>query len=83
MTLPAEEVLRRESGSTPARLEPRLLCVLRKAGHLRMATLRNCLSQEIEADRFVSALTDDILRLMIANSPGETANALDALEQYS
>ena len=76
--------------------------MLRKAGHLRMATLRNliavahllqaheiestlgdCLSQEIEADRFVSALTDDILRLMIANSPGETANTLDALEQYS
>ena len=76
--------------------------MLRKAGHLRMATLKNlisvahllqaheiektlgdCLSQEIEADRFVSALTDDMLRLMIANSPGETANALDALEQYS
>jgi hypothetical protein len=78
------------------------LCVLRKAGHLRMATLRNliavahllqahelestlgdCLSQEIEADRFVSALTEDMLRLMIANSPDETTKALDALERYA
>jgi len=98
----AEEVLRRESGMYPARLEPRLLGMLRKAGHLRMATLKNliavahllqaheiekalndCLSQEIEADRFVSALTEDMLRLMIANSPDETTNALDALERYA
>lgn len=98
----AEEVLRRESGMYPARLEPRLLGVLRKAGHLRMATLKNliavahlleaheikktlndCLSEEVEADRFVSALADDMLRLMVANSPDETATALDALAQYS
>ncbi len=98
----AEEVLRRESGMYPARLEPRLLGMLRKAGHLRMATLKNliavahllqaheiektlddCLSQETEADRFVSALTEDMLRLMIANSPDETTNALDALERYA
>ncbi len=98
----AEEVLCRESGMYPARLEPRLLGILRKAGHLRMATLKNliavahlleaheikktlndCLSEEVEADRFVSALTDDMLRLMTANSHDETANALDALQQYS
>lgn len=98
----AEEVLRRESGMYPARLEPRLLGVLRKAGHLRMAGLKNliaiahllqaheiektladCLSEEGEADRFVAALTDDMLRLMIANSHDETASALSALEQYS
>ena len=97
----AEEVLRRESGMYPARLEPRLFGMLRKAGHLRMATLKNliavahfsrptklrmtlddCLSQETEADRFVSSLTDDMLRLMIANSPDETTNALDALARY-
>jgi ferritin-like metal-binding protein YciE len=36
----AEETLRRESGVYPARLEPRLLAVLRKAGHLRTATLK-------------------------------------------
>jgi ferritin-like metal-binding protein YciE len=97
----AEEVLRRESGMYPARLEPRLLGVLRKVGHLRMATLKNliaaahlleaheiektlneCLSQEGEADEFVSALTDDMLRLMIASSHDETATALDALERY-
>ncbi len=98
----AEEVLRRESGMYPARLEPRLLGVLRKAGHLRMAALKNliavsqlleaheikktledCLSQEVEADRFVSELTDDTLRLMTANSHGETTSALDALQRYS
>ncbi len=98
----AEEVLRRESGMYPARLEPRLLGVLRKAGHLRMAALKNliavaqlleaheikktledCLSQEVETDRFVAALTDDMLRLMTANSHGETTNALDALQRYS
>ena len=98
----AEEVLRRESGMYPARLEPRLLGVLRKAGHLRMAGLKNliaiahllqaheiektladCLSEEVEADRFVAALTDDMLRLMIANSHDETTSALSALEQYS
>ena len=98
----AEEVLRRESGMYPARLEPRLLGVLRKAGHLRMAALKNlisvaqlleaheikktledCLSQEVEADRFVSDLTDDMLRLMTANSLGETHSALDALQRYS
>lgn len=98
----AEEVLRRESGMYPARLEPRLLGVLRKVGHLRMAALKNliavaqlleaheikktledCLSQEVEADRFVADLTDDMLRLMTANSHGETANALDALQRYS
>jgi ferritin-like metal-binding protein YciE len=98
----AEEVLRRESGMYPARLEPRLLGVLRKAGHLRMAALKNliavaqlleaheikktldeCLSQEVEADRLVSGLTDDMLRLMTATSHGETHNALDALERYS
>jgi len=98
----AKEVLSRESGMYPARLEPRLLAVLRKAGHLRMATLKcviaivhllqadeientlaDCLSQEIEADRFVSALADDMLRLIVASSLDETANALDALKQYS
>jgi ferritin-like metal-binding protein YciE len=98
----AEEVLRRESGMYPARLEPRLLGVLRKVGHLRMAALKNliavaqlleaheikktledCLSQEVEADRFVADLTDDMLRLMTASSHGETANALDALQRYS
>lgn len=97
----AEEVLRRESGMYPARLEPRLLGVLRKAGHLRMATLKNliavahlleaheiemtlndCLSQEVEADRFVSSLADDMLRLMVANSHDETASALEALARY-
>jgi len=46
-------------------------------------TLADCLSQEIEADRFVSALADDMLRLIVANSLDETANALDALKQYS
>ena len=98
----AEEVLRRESGMYPARLEPRLLGFLRKAGHLRMAALKNliavaqlleaheikktledCLSQEVEADRFVSDLTDDTLRLMTATSHGETTSALDALQRYS
>jgi ferritin-like metal-binding protein YciE len=97
-----EEVLGRESGMYPARLEPRLLGVLRKAGHLRMAALKNliavaglleaheikktleeCLSEEVEADRFVSGLTEDMLRLMTANSPGETTDALDALQRYS
>ncbi|HEY5742442.1 MAG TPA: DUF892 family protein [Terrimicrobiaceae bacterium] len=98
----AQEVLSRESGMYPARLEPRLLGVLRKAGHLRMAnlkcviavaqllkaeeiekTLAECLSQELEADGFVSALNDDVLRLIVANSPDETASALKALDRYS
>ena len=98
----AKEVLSRESGMYPARLEPRLLGVLRKAGHLRMAALKNliavaqlleaheikktledCLSQEVEADRFVADLTDDTLRLMTATSHGETTSALDALQRYS
>ena len=98
----AEEVLHRESGVYPARLEPRLLAVLRKAGHLRIAalkcvipiarlleadeienTLADCLSEEIEADRFVSALADSELRLIVASSLDETTNALEALKQYS
>ncbi|HEY5704374.1 MAG TPA: DUF892 family protein [Terrimicrobiaceae bacterium] len=98
----AKDVLCRESGVYPARLEPRLLAMLRKAGHLRIGTLKgviaivhllganeiedtlaDCLSQEIEADQFVSALMDDELRLIVANSLGETASALDALKQYS
>jgi len=98
----AEEVLSRESGVYPARLEPRLLGVLRKAGHLRVAALKcviaivhllganriedmlaDCLSQEIEADQFISALADDELRLIAANSLNETTNALEALKQYT
>lgn len=98
----AKEVLSRESGMYPARLEPRLLGVLRKAGHLRMATLKcviaiahlsqadeiektlaDCLSEELEADRFVSALTDDMLRLIVATSADESSSALDALKNYS
>ena len=98
----AEETLRRESGVYPARLEPRLLAVLRKAGHLRVAALKcliaivhllgankiedmlaDCLSQEIEADQFISALADDELRLIVANSIDETTSALDALKQYT
>ena len=98
----AEEVLRRESGVYPARIEPRLLAVLRKVGHLRIAslkcviaiahlleaneiesTLTDCLSQEIEADQFISALADNELRLIAANSLDETTNALEALKQYS
>jgi Domain of unknown function (DUF892) len=46
-------------------------------------TLDECLSQEVEADRLVSGLTDDMLRLMTATSHSETHNALDALERYS
>jgi ferritin-like metal-binding protein YciE len=98
----AEEVLRRESGVYPARLEPRLLAVLRKAGHLRMAalkcviaiahlleaneienTLADCLSQEIEADQFISALADAELGLIAASSIDDTTNALGALKQYT
>jgi ferritin-like metal-binding protein YciE len=98
----AEEVLRRESGVYPARLEPRLLGVLRKAGHLRIAalkcmiaivhlleakeiehTLADCLCQEIEADQFISALADDELRLIVANSIDETTSALETLKQYA
>jgi len=78
------------------------LAVLRKAGHLRIATLKcvipiahlleadeientlaNCLSEEIEADRFVSALADTELRLIVASSLDETTNALEALKQFS
>ena len=36
----AEEVLRRESGCIPPGIEPRLLTVLRKVGHLRLASLK-------------------------------------------
>ena len=98
----AEEVLRRESGMYPARIEPRLLAVLRKVGHLRAATLKNaiaivhlleadqvestlndCLSQEIEADEFISALADDMLRLIVASSVDETTSALEALEKLT
>ena len=98
----AEEILRRESGVYPARLEPRLLATLRKIGHQRIAamkcaitivhlleakeienTLADCVAQEIEADRFISALADDMLRLIVANSADETASALDALKQYA
>lgn len=97
----AEEVLRRESGMYPARIEPRLLAVLRKVGHLRAAslkcaiaivhlleadqvesTLNDCLSQEIEADEFISALGDDMLRLIVASSADETATALEALKKF-
>ena len=98
----AVEVLHRESGTYPARLEPRLLAVLRKAGHLRIAslkcvidvvhlleaaeiekTLADCLSEEIEADEFVSGLAETELRLIVANSADETSSALEALRQYS
>ncbi|HEY5744115.1 MAG TPA: DUF892 family protein [Terrimicrobiaceae bacterium] len=98
----AEEVLRRESGVYPARLEPRLLAVLRKVAHLRITalncviavtrlleateiekTLADCVSQEVEADRFVAGLADDMLRLIVANSIDETASALKALNQYT
>lgn len=98
----AEEVLRRESGVYPARLEPRLLMVLRKIGHQRIATLKcviaiahlleaheventlaDCVSEEIEADGFVSALADEVLRLTVANSLDETTNALEALKRYA
>jgi ferritin-like metal-binding protein YciE len=97
----AEEVLRRESGMYPARIEPRLLAVLRKVGHLRAAslkcaiaivhlleadqvesTLNDCLSQEIEADEFISALGDDMLRLIVASSVDETTSALEALKKF-
>ena len=97
----AEEVLRRESGMYPARIEPRLLAVLRKVGHLRAAslkcaiavahlleadqvksTLNDCLTQEIEADEFISALADDMLRLIVASSADETATALEALKKF-
>jgi ferritin-like metal-binding protein YciE len=98
----AEEVLRRESGMYPARIEPRLLAVLRKVGHLRLASLKcvialahllgasevegilkECVSQELEADEFISALADDMLRLIVADSADETDSALEALKQYS
>lgn len=98
----AVEVLHRESGVYPARLEPRLLAVLRKAGHLRIASLKcviaivhlleaneienaltECLSEEIEADEFVSGLAETELRLIVANSADETTSALEALKQYS
>jgi ferritin-like metal-binding protein YciE len=97
----AEEVLRRESGVYPARIEPRLLAVLRKIGHLRSASMKcvialahlldaseienilnDCVSQETEADEFISALADDVLRLIVASSPDETSSALEALKQY-
>ncbi len=98
----AEEVLRRESGMYPARIEPRLLTVLRKVGHLRLASLKcvialahlleasevedilkECVSQEMNADEFISALADDMLRLIVADSADETDSALEALKQYS
>jgi ferritin-like metal-binding protein YciE len=98
----AEEMLRRESGVYPARLEPRLLAMLRKVGQQRIAglkcairivhlleaneienTLADCVAQEVEADQFTSALADDMLRLIVANSADETTSALDALKQYS
>jgi ferritin-like metal-binding protein YciE len=98
----AEEMLRRESGVYPARLEPRISAFLRKIGHQRMAamksviaivhlleaneiesTLGDCLAQEIEADRFIAALGDDMLRLIVANSADETTSALEALKQYA
>jgi uncharacterized protein with PIN domain len=43
----------------------------------------DCLSQEIEADQFISALADDELRLIVANSVNETASALEALKRYT
>jgi L-ribulose-5-phosphate 4-epimerase len=46
-------------------------------------TLADCLSQEIEADQFISALADDELRLIVANSLDETTTALDALKRYA
>ena len=98
----AEEVLRRESGVYPARLEPRLLAILRKAGYHRIAalkcvitvvhllgaeeierTLADCLAEEIEADQFISALANDELRMIVANSFDETSTVLDALKQYA
>jgi ferritin-like metal-binding protein YciE len=98
----AGEVLGRESGVYPARLEPRLLALLRKVGHLRIATLKSvitivhlleadeiedtladCLSEELEADRFVGELADDVLRLIVANSLDESTNALEALRRYT
>ena len=86
----------------PARIEPRLLTVLRKVGHLRLASLKcvialahlleasevehilkECVSQEMNADEFISALADDMLRLIVADSADETDSALEALKQYS
>jgi hypothetical protein len=48
-----------------------------------MAPLADCLSQEIEADQFISALADDEPRLILANSVNETASALEALKRYT
>ena len=46
-------------------------------------TLADCVSEEIEADGFVSALADEVLRLTVANSLDETTNALEALKRYA
>jgi hypothetical protein len=46
-------------------------------------TLADCLSEEIEAGQFVSALASGELRTNVANSFGEISTALDALQQYA
>ena len=46
------------------------------------STLNDCLTQEIEADEFISALADDMLRLIVASSADETASALEALKKF-
>jgi hypothetical protein len=47
-----------------------------------MAPLADCLSQEIEADQFISALADDELRLIVANSVNETASRLNGVIDF-
>jgi ferritin-like metal-binding protein YciE len=56
----AEEVLRRESGVYPARIEPRLLAILRKVGHLRMASLKCAIAIAtlLEAKEVANTLED-------------------------
>jgi ferritin-like metal-binding protein YciE len=65
----AEEILRRESGMYPARIEPRLLAILRKVGHLRMASLKcvMAIAHLLEAREVENALNDCMAQEMEAD----------------
>jgi hypothetical protein len=66
----AEEILRRESGMYPARIEPRLLAILRKVGHLRMASLKcvTAIAHLLEAREVENTLNDCMAQEMEADT---------------